>query len=163
MPLFGRKKVKAPPDVIASALLSEFVGNDELAPSIELALSAEQQQQYETRCKLYRLAAALMTLLNEEGENPKVLHIRESIEGRVFGLPDDQSRALLQQVQRAMSDLQALLAPTGNPKELSWARAWFQAMGVEAINPVDLTLFACSWMDQYVAATKSLRRFKITA
>ena len=162
MPLFNPGKVKSPPDDIASDLLSEVVENEELAHPTEVTMSEEQRRQYVSRCKLYRFALVLMTLLNEEKTNPKVLHVRQSIEQRVFGLPDDQSRALLDQVQSAMSDLQALLAPTGKPKELSWARSWFQEMNVEADNPVDLAFFASCWMDQYVAVTETLRDFEIT-
>ena len=161
MHIFGQKKVEASPDEIAAVFLSEFVADDDLAPSIELEFSADQQQQYISRCKLYRLALVLMILMNEERENSKALHVRESVEARVFGLPDDQSRTLLKQVQNSMSDLRALLAQKGNRKELSWARSWFQAIGIDVINPVDLTLFASNWMDQYIAATKSLRNFTI--
>ncbi|MBL7184921.1 MAG: hypothetical protein ISS70_01235 [Phycisphaerae bacterium] len=161
MAIFGHRKAKLTPDEIAGVFLSEFVANDDLAPSNELDLSPEQQQQYASKCKLYRLALVIMTLMNEERNNPKVLLVRESIESKVFCLPDDQSHALLSQIQSSMSDLQKLLLPDGNPKELSWARSWFESIHIDAINPVDLTLFASSWMDQYIAATKSLRDFKI--
>ena len=158
---FGRRKVKAPPDEIADSFLSEFVENDNLAPSIELDLTPEQQQCYRSKCKIYRLALVLMALMNDEHENPAVLQVRQSIETKVFHLPDEHSCPLLQHVQSAMTDLQALLGPNDNRRELSWARAWFEAIGVDATNPADLVLFSCSWMDDYVAATKSLREFRI--
>jgi len=161
MSIFGRGKAKAPPDEIASIFLSEFVANDDLAPRNGLNLTLEQQQQYISTCKLYRLALVLIILMNEERNNPKALHVRESIESKVFGLPDDRSLTLLNQIQSSMSDLQNLLFPKGSPKELSWARSWFNSIGIDAINPVDLTLFSTGWMDQYIAMTKSLRDFKI--
>ena len=161
MSIFGHQKAKAFPDEIASVFLSEFVANDNLAPRNGLNLTPEQQQQYISTCKLYRLALVLMTLMNEEQNNPKALLVRESIESKVFGLPDDQSHTLLSQIQSSMSDLHNLLFPEGNPKELSWARSWFKSIGIDATNPVDLTLFSIGWMDQYIATTKSLRDFNI--
>jgi len=153
--------VEAPPQEIADALLSEFIEKNGTAPCIDFKLTAEQQQEYESRCRLYRLALVLLSLMNEEQENPRTLEVREHIETKVFGRRSRQSHALLRQVQAAMSDLHSLLMPVSNPKEFSWARSWFGSIGVDCPNPVDLALFARSWMGQFVAIVKSLRHFEI--
>ena len=161
MNIFGKKKVKAPPDEVADAFLAEFIANNTLIPTIELKLTPKQAQKYASKCRLYRLALVLIIFINEEKENPKALCVRECIESKVFDHPDEQSHVLLKQVRSAMLDLQGLLFPEGNPRELSWARSWFETIGVDATNPVDLTLFSSSWMDHYVSATNALRDFKI--
>ena len=161
MSIFGRKKVKASPDEVARTFLSDFVANNDLAPSTDLELTTDQKERYEFKCKLYRLALLIMILMDEERDNCRFLTVRESIESRTFSLPDEHSPDLLEDIRHSMSDLQALLLPREKPKELSWARSWFEAIDIDVLNPAELTLFAINWMDQYIAVTKSLRDFKI--
>ncbi len=158
--LSDRKKAQAFPEEIADIFLSEFVMNDDLIPSVGFVLTTDQQQQYSSKCKIYRLALVLMVLMNEERENPKALDVREQIEVRTFWLPDDRSRTLLEQVQKSMPDLQTLICTEEKPKELSWARSWFQSIDINETNPAILALFALNWMNQYVAITKALHDFE---
>ena len=161
MSSFYHKKAGATSDEIASIFLSEFIVNDDLSPKTISEINAENQDQYMLKCKLYRIALILIILINEEKNNQKVLLIREALESKLFGTPNDQSRIILSQIQSSMSDLKNLLFPDDNPKELSWARHWFESLGIDIINPADLTLFAINWMDLYIATTNTLKEFKI--
>lgn len=162
MPLFGTRKVRASADEIADAFLVEFVGNEALCPTLDLRLTEEQTEAYRAKCRLYRLASVLVAFLGEEQRTPKVLEVRHSLEQQVLGSRDQQSEALLQHLREAMLDLRSLLFPDAEPRELSWARSWLAGVGMDAYNPVRLTLFASTWMSQYTDAVKSLREFRIT-
>jgi len=158
---FGPKKTRASAIDVADAFLSEIVADDESAPRTEIELSFEEKRKYLSRCKIYRLAMVLVALLNEEKSTPETRNVRREIEARILTLPEEQADALQQQVREAMADLKALLSPEGKSREMSCARSWFQRIGVDAANPVELTLFAVSWFHRYEAVVQSIRDFKI--
>lgn len=161
MSFFNHKKVKATPEVIADNYITEFIVNNDLTPKIISEINTENQDQYMFKCMIYRIALILITLINEEKNNPKVLLVRKALESKIFGIRNDQSEVLLSQIQTSISELKDLLFSEGNTKELSWARYWFESIGIDIINPADLTLLATYWMDMYITVTKTLRNFKI--
>jgi len=156
-----RRKIKLSAEDIAALLLSEIVVRDEDCPELEMELTEEQRNDYLARCKLHRLAMVLMVIVAEGKSNPKALLLREAVERRVFGELNADSVALLEQVQAAMANLRVLLFPEGPPKELSWSRSWLSEIGIDAIDPADLTVFAIHWQLQYSGITKILRGFRI--
>jgi hypothetical protein len=93
----------------------------------------------------------------EEQSNSRFSAVRKSLEGLVFTMPQEVGMPFLEDLRTAMQDLNELLSSSNERRELSWARAWFQAIGMDETNPVDLALFAVAWMDAYVAVTKGVR------
>ena len=156
MDLFDEKNEIAPKD-LGEILISEYIANDILCPRLQLDISVEQRNNYLTMCKIYRIALVLIVMMNEEHNNPKVLSVRESVEGRLFHRQNGKTLAFLDQVRGAMSDLGNLISSQGSKKELSWAISWLSSLGIDSSNPADLTLFAVNWMDQSVAIAKFLR------
>lgn len=59
-------------------------------------------------------------------------------------------------VSAAMLDLSNLLAPSANPKQMSWSMAWLKELGLKEANPVTLFLFGTKWQHQYLAIRESL-------
>jgi hypothetical protein len=55
-----------------------------------------------------------------------------------------------------MQNLSELFFPAEKPREMLWAKAWLDDIGVNEINPIDLSLFAMRWMDSYVMIIKVL-------
>ena len=106
------------------------------------------------------MALVLMVLLSEEQRNAEFLKVREEFERLVFPMPKEEGLTLLLEVQNAMKRLDQLVTPEEEQRELSWAKGWFEDIGVDVSNPVDLCLFASGWMDQFVTVTSILRQFK---
>ncbi len=160
--MFWKRKHKVEATELAQSLLNEFVYKiaGDAAKDFDLRLDAATTARYEVKTRLYRLAAVLMALIGEERKNPRFLAVRDRIESNVFPSSPDEGASLLAEVRTAMRDLNDLLAPAGQQRWMSWARAWLQDIGVEETNPVTLHLFATHWMDYYIMVVDSLREFK---
>jgi hypothetical protein len=124
-------KNKVEPRELAEALLNELVRKIcIIRPDIDL--DTKTTALYEATIRVYQLAAVLMALGVEEQKDPRFLLVRENLERIVFPpTPDREGLSLLADVKPAMQNLNALLAPVGEPKPLSWARDWLQSIGVE--------------------------------
>jgi hypothetical protein len=145
------------PSEFAMALWTDIVDRDDFVGDVPLPLSSAELEGYRTRTRVYRIALVLSVLLTEEQRVHDLLKVRECFEELVFGVPSEASSSLLSVVHRAMQDLLELISPKDNPREFTWARTWFEAIGVTEINPVRLSLFAMRWMDAYTAVTKMVR------
>jgi hypothetical protein len=149
MGIFNRKR-KVDPNELAQSLVTEFVDDTTFDDRPQLELTADIEPHYRAKSRLYRIAIVLMALMSHEQRNPKFSTVRLSFEALVFPQTQAKGYRLLQSVRSAMQNLSELLWPTDNPKELSWAVAWLQDVGITDVNPVDIVLFSKRWMDSYV-------------
>jgi len=156
--MFWKRKHKVEATELAQSLLNEFVHKIVVYAPDDLCLDAIMTARYEIKAKLYQLAAVLMALMVEEGKNAGFLPVREHLEADIFPSSPDVAGSLLAEVKTAMQDLNDLFAP-GQRKQMSWARAWLNEIGVDETNPATLTLYACHWMDYYTMVVKSLGEF----
>ncbi len=161
--MFWKRKHKVAATELAQSLLKEFVRNIVGDAAKNLYLDTATTARYEAKTRLYQLAAVLMALKGEEGRNPRFLPVREHLESNVFPSSPDEGASLLAEVRTAMQKLNDLLAPAGQRKEMSWARAWLQGIGVDETNPATLALFATHWMDYYIMVVETLREFNPAA
>lgn len=110
---------------------------------------------------LYRLAIVLMVIMTEEEENPPLLSVRISIE-QVFFVPNVDGEDFLVEVRNAMKKLSDLLF-SQERREFTWGISWFEEIGIDETDPINLSLFATNWMRQYTFVTKTLRNCIIVA
>ncbi len=106
---------------------------------------------FRTKIFLYRSALVLTALVKKSSEDSIFQPTLAEYE-HILGLPDAKK---WDDVRAAMSDLAVILTPTENPN-LTWSRNWLMDIGHDETNPITLTVFSVCWMDQYIAANKSL-------
>lgn len=159
--MFWKRKHKVEATELAQSLLNEFV--DKIVGDVakDLRLDAVTTARYKAKTRLYQLAAVLMAVMGEERRNPRFLAVREHLERNVFPSSPDEGARPLEEVRTAMLDLNNLITPPGQQREMSWARAWLQDIGLEETNPVTLALFATHWLDYYIIVVDALREFKL--
>lgn len=146
------------PDKIAMTLLQEYVFSDSFRPILEIDKASEQI--VNGKMWLYRIALSLMVLLAEEQAKPELTCVREQFEIYVFPASQEEDTGLLDQVRLAMQDLKELLHQNTR-REFSWSISWFNTIGVDENDPINLTLFATGWMNQYKMVTDILQDAEI--
>jgi len=99
------------PTVLAQSLVEEFVEKIVVDAANDLHLDAETTARYETKIRLYQLAAVLMALFGEERKNRRFIAVREHFERNIFASSPDQGSQLLREVKTAMRDLNDVLTP----------------------------------------------------
>jgi len=161
---FRKRKHGVEASELAQSLLDEFIRKI-VADVKDLQLDAPTRERYEAKTRLYQFAAVLIALIREERTNTRFLAVRDHLERCIFPPSLDQGKDLLTEVRAAMRDLGHLLDPgeERRRKEMSWARAWLQEIGVDETNPATLALFAIHWMEYFIMVTKSLREFSPVA
>src|SRR5882672_40847 len=159
MGIFNRKR-KVDPNELAHSLVTEFVDDTTFDDRPQLELTADIEPHYRAKSRLYRIAIVVMALMSHEQRNPKFSTVRLSFEALVFSQTHAKGYRLLQSVRSAMQNLSELLWPTDKSKELSWAVAWLQDVGITDVNPVDLVLFSKRWMDSYVMIANVLEEVR---
>jgi hypothetical protein len=95
---------------------------------------------------LYFFAALLRALLVAEQTHPSLRRLRESVEGLVFTMPEEEGAQDALRVREAMIDLEALMTRHGDfvyPN--SWAAAWFREFNVSITNPITSEKFELHW------------------
>lgn len=148
---------------IAQVLVEEFVEGDSLGGEWDATIPAHAMPRYRAKVLLYRVALVLMALLSEETKNVQCLRLREAFEGLMFGMPgaetgpDAEQIKELEKVRHAMKCLNDLLFPAEKPRQMSWAKAWLQEIGVEVTNPADLAFFAMCWMGEYTMVVRTVQ------
>lgn len=155
----NERKLNILSSAIAQGLLDELVNSKESNPSSTLVVPEQYKNAYEKKLFLYKVATILISLLSEEQENRKFLAVRESFEELVFVKNRSDGEPLLNPIKAAMKDLQIILFRKAEGHPSTWAREWFQEIGVEMTNPVDLSLFVLHWLGYYIMVTDSLKDF----
>ena len=156
----GELTEMTPSDV--TGMLLDYVADQNLSPQLQVSLRPDQQQRYQTKCRLYRFALVLMFVLEEERGDKQYTRVRDEVEMRTFGQveKDGDRDAVLAEVRAAMVDLQSLLSPSADRMELSWALKWLEEFDL-TVDPIELCTFACKWMDHGIALKKTLDHIQI--
>jgi hypothetical protein len=158
--VFWKRRHRVYPAGLAQSLFDEFVEKAIASPEA-LHLNAANAARYETKAKLYRIAIILLALVSEEQKNPKFSSVRNNFESKVFPPSIEQEGVqLLTEVKTAMRDFSDLLTER---RELSWARAWLQDIGLDEANPAALAMLGLHWMDYYIMVVKTLRELRPSA
>lgn len=126
-----------------------------------LVMSGLAAKNYKNKVKIYQLAAVTIALMSVGQENCYFQQVRESLEKRMFP-PTVTSTALdmVSCLRDAMADLSKLLFPTNPRNQLSWARAWFDEIGLDQLNPVTLSRHSMQCMDFFINARDALSKFQ---
>lgn len=107
------------------------------------------------KVELYRKAVLLMALMSQARVRAGFEKVLHCYEGLIFGpkaTPSELTK--LTALKAAMSDMVDLIERGGRGRELAWSSAWFQDIGHDEHNPVELALFAAAWMDENILAAK---------
>lgn len=161
--MFWKRKHKVEARELAESLFDEYIRKIVVDAAKNFRLDAAMIAPFEAKTKLYQMATVLMALKGEERRNPRFLSVTQHLESKVFPSSFEEGAAVLAEIRTAMRDLNDLLAPSGQRREMSWARAWLQDIGVDETNPVRLALFATHWADYHIMVVKTLREFNSAA
>ena len=160
--MLSKSLTTADAEDIARNLYQEFVmerngkGFDDETRSIR----PDARRIFTAKVDRYREAMLLAALGAEVQARRGWKMVLHSCEECVFGLTPPESRLQkLGAIKFAMADLGQLLNPDLKG-ELAWGAEWFREIGDDAIarNPVRLSLFVSTWMDEYIALVKTIRQ-----
>jgi hypothetical protein len=145
---------------LAEALVTEFIETATFDAAKTFGLNSATVTRFQEKAYQYRIASVLIALMREEQRDPKFIAVRTQFERRIFPATPDEGVLLLDRIRSAMDDLSALLFPSGQPREMSWARNWLLDIGINVSNPVSFVLFAMYWVNYQVTASKALQSFR---
>ena len=160
--------LRTSPEVIAvslyEVLVQESCQNEckTLLEQAERMPSPTARSKFFAKVETYRKAVVLMALISVARKRQEFEQVLQAYEVLVFGpAPTPSSRKTLDAVKAAMADLQQLFHGAGGLAGAAWSRAWIEAIGYTENNPVRLSLFAWSWMDDYIAAVRAIQKFSV--
>jgi hypothetical protein len=157
MALFRRRK--RIPSEEAETLIRYLSEPDyPLAESFIARVSIDHRDAFLEKMFLYQLAAVMVCLLAREKHDGRFGEIRKSFEEKTIFpmLGSHGGEGMIVNFTQAMGELANLEKPVAEARPLSWARDWLSAIGVDIVNPVDLTLFVTLWQQKLYYTLKVL-------
>lgn len=164
MRAFWQRKRRVDPDEFAQAAMTEFVDNPSLPVDAAELFESPPGERYQAHMRLYRGALVLMVILNAEHSDARWLSVQTSFERLIFTMPAEEGMPVVQDLRTAMVHLRELLTmKRGSPAAAQgwrWAMAWFQAIGMDEVNPARLTRFVLAWMDAYIELSDMMQEVR---
>lgn len=153
-----RQKILAPD--LASMLIDECVDAQHIKPLRE-NLSSRETDRFANTVRRYQLAGLLMTLGAASHEIRTFDCVRELVEALEFhGRIASEVSQLRGDMAVTIESLRALVLPQGKSAQFTWARTWYQDIGVNEANPAVLGHLAIQWLDFYALVQRTLQQFE---
>lgn len=147
------------PETIARSLhevLVEECAEDDMPQQFGIPEAAIPE--FRAKVRLYREAMILMQLGFESESQIKFKEVLVAYEKLIFDpVPSPRSLQKLNALKKAMSNLNRLLHPEGQPQEFTWAKGWLHEVGHDEYNPAKLALFSIHWMNAFTSAAHSIK------
>jgi DnaJ-domain-containing protein 1 len=113
-----------------------------------IQIDQEKKRDFYLMLMVYRIALAFVMLEQQRKKNERFELVGQALKTK---LDEQLSKAEFSlAVTNAKKKLEELLF-SDSGKELTWSREWLDAIGIEVLNPSDLTFFAVGWLDAYAA------------
>jgi hypothetical protein len=145
---------------LASMLVEECVDTQHVH-SLREDLSTRAERRFAASTRRYQIAGLLMFLGATSEKRPIFAQVRECVEGIEFhGKSENEAQQLRAELAVTTKSLFSLLAPQAGEGQFTWARAWYQDIGMDEANPAVLAHLAMQWLDFCSVVQRILERFE---
>lgn len=155
----GQTRTKMSAQDLASMLIKVFVNAQQVKPLLE-NLSVKEMQRFATTVRRYQLAGLLLALGEASKKQRTFSLVRDYVEGIEFrGKSESEIQQLRGDLAITTKSLHTLLARQQQNAEFTWARTWYQEIGVDEVNVAVLSHVVMQWLSFYRLVQDALQQF----
>lgn len=180
----GLYKKRLPAETLAKGLYDVFIQERSAEQLAAQWVPSPIHPKLISMIERYQKALVLMVLISESQRRSEFEGVLQAYERLVFGpTPNSHGLLHLKYLNAAISDLENLVAAAQSKNVTSlelldldsgtfksrgnvtnphvWGVEWFRKIGQDIDEPVTPMLFSLFWVNEYVAITEAIRKFRV--